>query len=164
MTMKKFTYCFTLLLFYSCTTTTYFITRHTEKEAATAMVKDVPLSEAGQLRAVALKELLKAKNIQHIYSTNYIRTQSTAMPLSDYLGIGIEVYDAGDTNFISRLVRKPSGNVLIIGHSNTVDNIVNELAGRMEVEADLLDNQYGDLFVIKRKGKQCIFLKEHYGL
>lgn len=131
---------------------------------ATAMIKDVPLSEAGKIRAGALKELLKTKNIKQIYSTNYIRTQSTAMPLSEYLGIAVEVYDAGDTNFISKLVRQPSGNVLIIGHSNTVDDIVNELAGSIEVKADLSDSQYGDLFVVKRRGKKCIFLKEHYGL
>lgn len=162
--MNKFIFFFALQFLISCNTATYYITRHTEKELATGMIKDVPLSEAGKIRAGALKELLKTKNIKQIYSTNYIRTQSTAMPLSEYLGIAVEVYDADDTNFISKLVRQPSGNVLIIGHSNTVDDIVNELAGSIEVKADLSDSQYGDLFVVKRRGKKCIFLKEHYGL
>jgi hypothetical protein len=47
----------------------------------------------------------------------------------------------------------PKGNVLIVGHSNTVDDVVNGITGK-KVFADLKDTAYGDLFMIVRKGKK----------
>ena len=41
---------------------------------------------------------------------------------------------------------------MVVGHSNTVDDIVNSLLGK-KVLNDLHDTQYGDLFMVKKKGK-----------
>src|SRR5215471_8592356 len=70
----------------SCSHTVYIV-RHAEKisstdSAAKMMANDPPLSEAGKVRALVLRDELKKKNIQHIYSTNTVRTKSTAEPLS----------------------------------------------------------------------------------
>ena len=58
---------------------TYYVVRHAEKATQEAnMSSDVPLSEAGQQRAVALKEALDNKKIAYVFSTNTIRTTTTA--------------------------------------------------------------------------------------
>src|SRR5215208_3579584 len=113
-----------ILFLLSCNTTSFFIVRHAEKETATTMTTDVPLSEAGRQRAGALKELLKNENIQYFYYTNYIRTKATAQPLAEATGNKIEVYDPNDSLFAGKLKSLSKGNVLVVGHSNTVDDIV----------------------------------------
>src|SRR5687767_8355694 len=95
--------CLAILLF-SCKTTTYFVVRHAEK-AENTMSGDVPLSETGKQRADALKEALKKKGVGTIYSTNYVRTKSTAQPLADAIGITIQTYDPKDSTFVPRIVK-----------------------------------------------------------
>lgn len=160
--MMKFICILSTVFLFSCKTTTWFVVRHAEKETAT-MSPDVPLSAAGSQRAQALKDMLKDKGIHHIYSTNFIRTKSTAQPLAEATANSIEIYNPADTGFVSGLKSRSDGNFLIVGHSNTVDDIVNRLAGTKEIAGDLPDSQYGDLFVIRRKGKTISFEKKHFG-
>jgi phosphohistidine phosphatase SixA len=161
--LKSILFIATLFLM-SCGTTTYYVVRHAEKAAPTAnMTSDVPLSEEGKQRAEVLKDVLSGKKIQHIYSTNTIRTTSTAKPLSEAIAVPIQVYDPKDSFFAKRVKALPKGNVLIVGHSNTVDDIVYGITGR-KLFADLNDNQYGDLFIIVRKGKKKFeFTQSHFG-
>ncbi len=160
--MKRTLLFLPLFFLFSCSTTRYYVVRHAEKAAAdNMMTSDVPLSEAGQQRAQALKEALSNKGIQHIYSTNYIRTKATAQPLSTAIGIPVETYDARDSAFTGKL-NSLNGHVLVVGHSNTVDNLVNGLTGQNLLQ-DLPETQYGDLFIIKKKGNKYRFEKQHFG-
>ena len=118
------------VLFSSCaTTTSYYIVRHAEKDAGTTMTpgtvktNDVPLSEQGAKRAEALGRQLQGKKIKRIYSTNTIRTKSTAEPLSKLIGVPISVYNAVDSGFL-QLLQNSKENLLVVGHSNTVDDLV----------------------------------------
>ena len=156
---------FALGLFFiltACNRTTYYVARHAEKEATTTMATDVPLSAAGRERAVALKEKLAAKPFNGIYSTNTIRTRYTAQPLAETKGLPVQIYDPKDTSFITGLKIQAKGNFLIVGHSNTVDDIVNAFLSKKQL-TDLPDTQYGDLFVITKTGKRFTFLKDHFG-
>lgn len=158
--------CLLIALFISVTahSQTYYIVRHAEKESQQAnMSSDVPLSDKGKQRAEALENVLKDKNIKYIFSTNTIRTTSTAQPTADYFKLKIETYKPmPDSAFINQL-RSVNGNVLIVGHSNTVDDIVNMLCGTKEVNGDLNDSEYDNLFVIKKEGDHYIFSRQHYG-
>lgn len=156
------------VLLLSCKTATiYYIVRHAEKEAGTTMMStttmtsDVPLSAQGTKRAEALKNELRNKEISAVYSTNTIRTKSTATPLSEAIGIPIQVYDHKDTAFMTA-IRRSKGNMLIVGHSNTVDDIVNMLAGKKMLN-DLPDSEYGDLFILRKKGNKTTFNRKHFG-
>jgi phosphohistidine phosphatase SixA len=160
-----------LLLFvfflFSCKATTYYIVRHAEKQSSatmanTTMTTDVPLSDAGKERAEALAQLLKNEKIKHIFSTNYTRTKSTVQPLAQAINVPVEVYDPKDPQFVSRL-KTLKENTLIVGHSNTVDDLVNDLLGKKEINGDLPDSAYGDLFVVKKKGSKFSFEKKHFG-
>ncbi|HUQ96630.1 MAG TPA: phosphoglycerate mutase family protein [Chitinophagaceae bacterium] len=145
-----------------CSPTTFYIVRHAEKEAA-VMTPDVPLSAQGTQHAQALKAALQEKQIAKIFSTAYVRTVATAQPLSEALHIPIETYNAADTGFINVLKKYKGINVLIVGHSNTVDDLVNGLTGKMILH-DLPDTQYGDLFIVKKWGRRYHFSKVRFGL
>ena len=136
----------------------YYIVRHAEKAAQEAnMTSDVPLTDKGKQRAEALKEILRDKKIGYVFSTNTIRTKSTAQPTADKFHLTIETYGPRpDTAFIN-LLKSKKKNTLVVGHSNTVDDIVNMLVGRKEVPADLPDPEYNKLFIVKKKGKKYIF-------
>lgn len=160
--MSKVFLVLVIACFSSCTTT-YYVVRHAEKAApGPNMTSDVPLSESGAARAQALKTLLQDKKIREIYSTNTIRTTSTAKPLSDAISVPVQVYAPGDTAFVSRIKSGSKGSVLIVGHSNTVDDIVNGFVGRTAVQ-DLPDSEYSKLFVIRKKGQRYNLAELRYG-
>ena len=148
---------------------TYYVVRHAEKTIntdATMMAGDPPLTIAGQARAEALSDELKDKHIRFIFSTNTIRTKSTAEPLRVYLGLTTTIYGPKpDSNFIRQLKRIKK-NTLVIGHSNTVDDIVNGLCNTTKVPGDLNDGEYDNLFVVKYKqffGTKIQFERKKYG-
>lgn len=137
----------------------YYIVRHAEKAAAPA--SDPLLSEAGLKRAEQIKTILKDKKIGEVYATNTTRAKSTAQPTADYFHQTITIYGpTPDAAFIRQLKSKKK-NILIVGHSNTVDDIVNGLAGEKKVAADLQDNEYNWLYIIKVKGKKASFSSGH---
>ena len=168
--MRYFILVLSVVLF-SCGNT-YYIVRHAEKETGIdpktmKPLTDPPLSIEGQERALKLKELLSGKNIRRIYSTNTLRTRSTAQPLKELFPevpffIYISKPDSLD-EFVQQLKYIHKENVLIIGHSNTVDDIANKLSGKTVVPGDLKDNEYNNLFIIKRKGKGFKIKNEKYG-
>lgn len=148
---------------FSCGNTIYIV-RHAEKAiAGPNMSSDVPLSEKGNERAEALKEILKTKKISSVFSTNTIRTKTTAKPVADYFGLSIETYNPKPDSAFILLLKSKSDNTLVVGHSNTVDDIVNLLCSSTVVATDLKDNQYDNLFVVKRKGKKYFFTGKKYG-
>lgn len=157
----KYFFLYVLIIFSSCKTTTYYIVRHAEKEAATSMVTDVPLTAAGRQRAMALKDSLDRK-VSHLFSTDFLRTRSTAEPLVVAGSRNLELYNPRDTSFITRLKTMKSKGILVVGHSNTVDEIVNGLLGRKELN-DLPETQYGDLFIVLKKHGNYVFSRSRFG-
>ena len=167
--MKSILFLLPALLILSACSQTFYIVRHAEKEGAStgstmSSPGDPALSDAGKKRAEALKEELRNKKIQYIFSTQTRRTLATADPLHEVLGIRINFYNT-DTlaNFISRLKSIKKGNVLVIGHSNTVDDISNKLTGETKITGDLKDSEYDNLFIIERKGDHFSFTRKKYG-
>ena len=146
---------------------TYYVVRHAEKKSPqateTMMSNNPPLSEAGKQRAEALMELLKTEEIGYVFSTNTVRTLSTAEPVKNYFKLETEIYEAvPDESFISRLLSLEK-NCLIVGHSNTVDDIVNKLCGSVKIPGDLPDNAYDNVFVIRKKGNTLTFENRKFG-
>lgn len=165
-------YLFFLITVSSCGSVKYYIVRHAEKETASTGTimntpDDPPLSAAGRVRAIELREALKNKGIQYIFSTNTIRTISTAQPLEELQGgTKIETYNTRDSldSFINRLRQIQKGNVLIVGHSNTVDDVVNKLVGEIQVPKDLPDSEYDNLYIVTKKGNRFKFENKTYGI
>ena len=157
-----------LLFFFLSSCSRYFyVVRHAEKAVANnndnMMSSDPPLTEKGKQRAEALKTELSDKKIGYIFSTNTRRTKSTAEPTRAYFNLTVETYPPfPDSTFFIRLqsLRK---NTLIVGHSNTVDDIVNNLCGAVKLQGDLADNEYDNLFIIKKSGRNYHFERRKYG-
>lgn len=148
-----------LFFLFFCSTTTYYIVRHAEKESSgTAMMQsDPPLSAEGEKQALDLKAYLQDKNIKTIYSTNYARTVATAEPLRQQLGINLKTYDPRNNGrLVEELKKIGDGNVLVVGHSNTVDDLVNGLTGENKM-SDLPDSAYGNVFIVKKSRNNYLF-------
>ena len=153
------------LLCYSCSRSVYVV-RHAEKITATdtlskAVINDPPLSDAGKVRAIVLKDEMAGKHIRHIYSTNTIRTMSTAEPLSREIHVNRESYS--NTDSLVDLIKNTKGNILVIAHSNTIDDIVNKLCGKKRIMTDLKETEYDNLFVIRFRGRRISFAQHKYG-
>lgn len=150
-----------LLSAVSCTHS-YYVVRHAEKSTDN-MSGDVALSEAGQLRAEVLKETLKKEKIEEVFSTNTVRTRSTAQPTAGHFGKTIQLYGPRPDSAFITLLRSKQRNVLVVGHSNTVDDIANMLCGRTVVPGDLPESEYDNLYIIKIRGKKALFEQRNYG-
>jgi phosphohistidine phosphatase SixA len=169
--MPKNIFYFLPLILCSCGSVKYYVVRHAEKETASvgttmSTPNDPPLSAAGRVRAIELREALKTKGIIYIYSTNTIRTISTAQPLNELRGATtIELYNTRDSldHLIQKLKGIQKGNSLIVGHSNTVDDIVNKLCGEIKVSKDLPDSEYDNLYIVTKKGRRMKFENKTYG-
>ncbi len=128
-------------------TSTLYLVRHAEKAAGDS--QDPLLSEAGNARAAKLAQQLKDANIVTIYATPFNRTYATAEILAKQLGMEITPYEADEADFISSIANKyPGQGALIVGHSNTIPRMVNQLLGRQEY-SDLQESEYDKLFVVK---------------
>lgn len=139
-----------LIAFFSCTTQKIFIVRHAEKSS---LVKtDPPLTEEGVKRAFDLEKVLKGKHIKRIYSTQTNRTISTAKPVAESLSLAINYY-ANDTmpKFLYSVLASGE-NTLVVGHSNTVLKMIEELDLNPS-KKEIPDFEYDNLFVVYLKSK-----------
>ena len=130
---------------------TVFVVRHAERaDSGTSgggmMGTDPELSDAGQARAKTLAFMLEGAGIARIIASPYKRTQQTAAPLAKILGIEVATADAREATKIAALARAAKGNVLIVGHSNTVPAILEELGITTPVAID--DGEYDNLFIV----------------
>jgi broad specificity phosphatase PhoE len=143
--MKRLVFCFVLLsaaLSAATAQSTIFIVRHAEKADAG---KDSELSEAGHTRAEALAKTLKDAKIAAIFATEFKRTQQTAAPLAQALGIEVSIRPAKATDFALKL-RTVHGNALVVGHSDTIPALIKELG--ISEPINIGDNDYDNLFAV----------------
>lgn len=143
--------------FESQATTTIIFVRHAEK--ADTGGDDPPLSEAGERRVAELtREMLEVDviaGIDAVYATPYRRTQQTAQPIADALGLPINTYDAIDPadedateDFVDGVLREHKGGiVLIVGHSNTVPAMIAGLGGHKNVP-EIAEDEYDNIYIL----------------
>ncbi len=124
-----------------------FIVRHAERAATSGRVPpDTGLSEAGRARALSLARALQDAKITAIYTSEYKRTKDTALPLAESLGIRPEVIPADDLRSLLARLKASQGNVLIVGHSNTLPQIINALGVKARVT--VAESDYDNLFLV----------------
>lgn len=122
---------------------TFYVMRHLNTPAG---VQDPDLTAEGQRQAELLAEQFANEPPAAIFVSNTKRAQQTAAPLAAKLGITPRVYVPGDTAaLIAEVVKEPPP-VLIVGHSNTVPDIIAALGGRRP--APLAHEDFGDIWRI----------------
>lgn len=144
--------------------TTVFLVRHAEKAANPP--DDPPLLEAGNIRSQVLANILRKAGIKAIYTSQFLRTKQTAEPLAKHLGIASttlpikmsasnprEVSQESIKEITENVYKKAGESALIVGHSNTVPEVIRALGG--DVVPTIDDKEFDDLFVviIYAKGK-----------
>lgn len=147
---------------------TVFVVRHAEKQPVpeTAPVdarKDPPLSAKGQLRALGLPEDLPVGELDAIYVSKFERSRQTAAAVVAVTGLEPIVYAADDSKALAaRLLARTGEQVLVVGHSNTIPELLGELGVAETIE--IRDDQYGDLFVVRVEGEGKVVLeRRRYG-
>ena len=104
-----------------------YLIRHAEKLKTDKSDSDPDLNKNGFLRAVNWKNYFSDKNISRIYSTNYKRTIKTVKPLAENNSLEIILYSFNDIIYEAFLKSSIGENTLVVGHSNTIPDFVNNL-------------------------------------
>lgn len=142
--------------------TTVFLVRHAEKAANPP--EDPPLLEAGSIRSQELARVLGKAGIKAIYTSQFLRTKQTAEPLAKQLGIAIidvpikmsasnprEVSQESIKELAEKVNQRAGENALIVGHSNTVPEVIKALGG--DVVPTIDEKEFDNLFVVTVYGK-----------
>ena len=132
-----------------------FVVRHAERAdalgaAGQPMVTDAdpPLSRAGHTRARRLASMLRSANVTHIFTTEYLRTRQTAAPLAEALHLEVVNIPAKDVNALVARLRETNGTTLVVGHSNTVPQLLKELG--VATAVTIGERDFDNLFVVVR--------------
>ena len=90
--------------------------------------------------------MLAKSGIKAIFATPTRRAMQTAEPLAAKLGMKVTSYDPANPQALVAAVGAISGAVLVVGHSNTVPDLVARFGGRQPVS--LTEQDYGTVFVV----------------
>ena len=170
--MKKYISLFSLLLISLCNVTSlsaqekseqainvYFI-RHAEKDRSNPNERNPHLTEQGMQRAEKWARFFKDVPIDAIYSTNYHRTQETAVPIAKQKGLEVISYDPRKLDPTPFVDKHKGHTILIVGHSNTTPAFVNAFLGEKKHE-DLSDSDNGSVFLVRYSDTEKIAVQYH---
>lgn len=131
------------------------LVRHAERAdggaAANTGMSNAPadpgLSAAGEARAARLATLLADSRIKAIFASEFRRTKDTGAPLAAKLKIPVQSVPAKDTpGLVARLKKDHASDVvLVIGHSNTIPEVIKALGGPAVTMAD---DEYTAIYVL----------------
>lgn len=125
------------ILFFSisvCAQKTHiYIVRHAEKDMTNPNATDPNLSAEGLLRAENLANELKRMRISGAFTTSYKRTKQTAQPTANHNNLALTTY-SNINSLVNTVKNNYNGKrVLIVGHSNTVIDIITALGGQSPI-------------------------------
>lgn len=143
---------------------TIFLVRHAERADSApgmspTMAADPDLSAAGRARADSLAAALKDADITAIYVTEFKRTQQTAAPLAKALGLTVKIVTSKSTRELIQQLAASKGNVLVVGHSNSVPDVIKGLG--VTAAVTIGDDEFDNMFLVSR-GPTPSLLRLHY--
>ena len=134
-----------------------FVVRHAEK--TTGGGNDPELSSAGHERANALAKILKDSQITAIFVTEFKRTQETAAPTAKETHITPTIVPSRDVAGLAVKLRAVNGNALVVGHGNTIPDLIKALGIAMPI--NIPDADYTEIFVVSLSDPPRL-LRLHY--
>lgn len=126
---------------------TIVVVRHAEKGVDDA--RDPALSGAGRASAERLAVVMARTPPDAVYATQFRRTLQTAEPTARASGVPVLRYEAQlPAAALAKDLRdaRAAGVILVVGHSNTVPDIVTALSG--QVVPPMPEDQYGVMYRI----------------
>ena len=121
----------------------FYVMRHLHTPAG---VGDPDLTAECQRYAVAVSGWFRRDPPDVIYVSSPKRARQTAAPLAARLKLTPKIYDPKDSAALVAAVKAEHGTVLIVGHSNTVPDIIEQLDGTRP--APLVHEDFGDIWHI----------------
>lgn len=143
---------------------TVFLIRHAEKEDEPR--QDPPLKKEGVARSQELARLLGNAGIKNVYTSQFARTKLTVEPLATKLGLTATqislksnpanprlIAEESTTEVVNKIMERPGENVLVVGHSNSIPDVIKMLGG--DVVPTIDERTFDDLFIVTvyAKGK-----------
>jgi len=128
--------------------TTIFLVRHAERADAGGggMASDPALSAAGRARAASLATVLKDTKLTAVFATEFKRTRQTAAPTAKAQQLTVSTVPADKTASLVERLKSASGPVLVVGHSNTLPEIIAALGVTPPVT--VADTEFDNLFIV----------------
>ena len=126
---------------------TFYLIRHAEKVRINKTDKDPALNEKGMIRALNWRDFFIDKDISKIYSTNYKRTLETVKPIEVAMGLTAILYSPSSINYKNFISSNKGEIVLVVGHSNTIPEFVNELIND-QVYSQIDDLNNSNLYIV----------------
>ena len=130
-----------------------YVIRHLQK----AEGPDPGLTAQGREGAQRLVELLDKRPPRAIYVSTTRRARETAGPAAARWKLVPKEYDPSDTSALVARVLAERGPVLVVGHSNTVPEIVERLGGRRP--GPLGEADYGSVWLVRGPGREVVELR-----
>ena len=127
---------------------TFYLIRHAEKVRTNKTDRDPALNEKGIIRALNWKDYFIDKDISKIYSTNYKRTLETVKPIEEAIGLTAILYSPSSIDYKNFISSNQDEIVLVVGHSNTIPDFVNELIND-QVYSQIDDLNNSNLYIVK---------------
>ena len=134
-----------------------FMVRHAEKTSIGG--NDPDLSLQGQKRADALAKILKDSQITSVFVTEFKRTQETAAPVAKAAHVSPTVVPANDIAGLVEKLRALNGNALVVGHGNTIPDVLKALG--IATPVSIPDDDYNEIFAVLT-GDTPQLLRLHY--
>ena len=131
--------------------TMIIVVRHAEK--ALGQGDDPPLAPAGEARAQLLARMFgdahAPGHIDAMYVAPTLRDRMTAAPLAARLGLTPISAPTGDARALARRIlrQQSGGRVLVVGHSDSVPELVASLVGAKHLPSIDTD-EYGTLYIV----------------
>jgi len=119
------------------------LVRHAERVQSAAN-DDPPLTDAGKARAQRLAAMLAKAEIRSVFITRFRRTQETVKPLTDLLHL-TPIEESDTPQLIAKLRTHADETVLVVGHSDTVPDVIQAFGGP---NVTIADDAFDDLFVL----------------
>jgi len=140
------------------------LVRHAETEfpADAENPRNPFLHEVGLAQAARLAELLAPAGLDHVFSTEYRRTWSTATPTAHAVGLEVEAYDPRDLPGFAAQLKTMHGRILVVGHSNTTPMLVEALGGDPGEPIDEA-TEFNRLYTLTWRDGGLTTVEEHYG-
>lgn len=125
--------------------TTIILLRHAERETVGA---DPALTAVGKKRAQLLARMLRDAGVTAVFTSDARRTKETAAPLAAQTHLTpVELTGSNSTAHMATVLAVNAGTAVVVGHSNTVPQLIVALGAGGPVIAD---SEFDRLFVVTR--------------
>ena len=127
---------------------TVVLVRHAEPQTSGG---DPGLTAAGRKRAELLGFMFQNAGVTALFTSELRRTKETAQPLAARVSLVPAVLTGLNTAADrDRVLAVPSGVALVIGHTNTVPQLIDALGAGNNVQ--IAENEFDRMFIVSLRG------------